>query len=139
MLNLIWRNPPCIIITIEASFSLSVPLSHSQGISLHQETIENLSWKFQVLQRILLDILERQHTHIHTQQYMQALCGQQRCHCNARFKHDMLCIKGFPYLSSPPLNPTTYPRIQFIMTKKTVAFVNMSTCLVHFTMFAPNR
>ena len=41
-------------------------------------------------------------------------CGQQRCHCNARFKHDLLCIKGLPYLSSPPLNPTANLTVQFI-------------------------
>ena len=33
-------------------------------------------------------------------------CGQQRCHCNARLKPNLLCIKGLPYQSTPPLNPT---------------------------------
>ena len=30
------------------------------------------------------------------------ICCQQRCHCNARFKPDLLCVKGLPYQSLPP-------------------------------------
>ena len=41
-------------------------------------------------------------------------CGQQRCHCNARLKPDLLCIKGLPYQSIPPLNPADNFTIQFI-------------------------
>ena len=33
-------------------------------------------------------------------------CGQQRCHCNARFKPDLLCIKELPHQGTPPLHPT---------------------------------
>ena len=29
-------------------------------------------------------------------------CGTQRCHCNARFRHDIMCVKGLPYLNDPP-------------------------------------
>ena len=25
------------------------------------------------------------------------ICGTQRCHCNSRFKPDILCVKGLPY------------------------------------------
>jgi hypothetical protein len=32
-------------------------------------------------------------------------CGQQRCQRNARLKANILCIKGLPYQSPPPLNP----------------------------------
>ena len=38
----------------------------------------------------------------------------QRCHCNARFKPDILCIRGLPYQSNPPLNPDNNLTIQFI-------------------------
>ena len=41
-------------------------------------------------------------------------CGQQRCHCNARFKPDLLCVKGLPYQSSPPIEPDDNLTIQFI-------------------------
>ena len=41
-------------------------------------------------------------------------CYQQRCQCNAKFKPDMLCIKGLPYQSLPPLNPDDNLTIQFI-------------------------
>ena len=41
-------------------------------------------------------------------------CNQQRCQCNARFKPDILCIKGLPYHSPPPLNPDDNLTIQFI-------------------------
>ena len=30
-------------------------------------------------------------------------CGQQRCHCNAIFKPNLLCVKGLPYQSPPPI------------------------------------
>ena len=30
------------------------------------------------------------------------MCGQQRCHCNAIFKPNILCVKGLPYQSPPP-------------------------------------
>ena len=41
-------------------------------------------------------------------------CGTQRCHCNARFKPDIICILGHPYNSPPPEAPTTEITIQFI-------------------------
>ena len=41
-------------------------------------------------------------------------CGQQRCHCNARLKHYLLCIKGLPYQNNPPPSPTANLTIQFI-------------------------
>jgi hypothetical protein len=41
-------------------------------------------------------------------------CQQQRCHCNARFKPDLLCIKKLPHQSTPPLNPTNNLTVQFI-------------------------
>lgn len=39
---------------------------------------------------------------------------QQRCHCNARFKPDILCVKGLPHESDPPSNPSHNLTIQFI-------------------------
>ena len=41
-------------------------------------------------------------------------CGQQRCHCNATFKPDLLCVKGLSYQSSPPIEPNDNLPIQFI-------------------------
>ena len=41
-------------------------------------------------------------------------CAQQRCHCNARFKPDLLCIKELPHQGTPPLHPTDNITIQFI-------------------------
>ena len=41
-------------------------------------------------------------------------CGAQRCHCNARFKPDILCIIGHPYDDPPPQAPTPKITIQFI-------------------------
>ncbi|HYP42599.1 MAG TPA: hypothetical protein VEQ18_01105 [Candidatus Nitrosocosmicus sp.] len=41
-------------------------------------------------------------------------CAQQRCHCNARFKPDILCVKGLPHKSDPPSNPSVELTIQFI-------------------------
>ena len=42
------------------------------------------------------------------------MCRQQRCHCNARFKPDLLCVKGLPYQSPPPTEPNENLTIQFI-------------------------
>ena len=33
-------------------------------------------------------------------------CRALRCHCNVRFKHNILCIIGHPYNYPPPENPT---------------------------------
>jgi len=44
-------------------------------------------------------------------------CERQRCHCNARFKPDILCVKGFPYHDNPPTNPDNNFTIQFIEFK----------------------
>src|SRR5579875_981284 len=41
-------------------------------------------------------------------------CGQPRCHCNARFKPDILCVKGLPHKNDLPLNPSNNLTIQFI-------------------------
>ena len=41
-------------------------------------------------------------------------CQQGRCHCNARLKRDLLCIKGHPYQSNPPTIPNNNLKIQFI-------------------------
>ena len=41
-------------------------------------------------------------------------CGQQRCHCNARFKPDILCVKGLHYQFRPPIEPRDNFKIQFI-------------------------
>jgi hypothetical protein len=41
-------------------------------------------------------------------------CGTQRCHCNARFRPDILCIKGLPYQNEPPTNIDQNLTIQFI-------------------------
>ena len=41
-------------------------------------------------------------------------CERQRCHCNARLKPDLLCIKGQPYQNNPPTSPTDNLIIQFI-------------------------
>ena len=41
-------------------------------------------------------------------------CGTQRCHCNAKFKPDILCVIGHPYNHPPPEAPTTWITIQFI-------------------------
>ena len=30
-------------------------------------------------------------------------CGLQRCHCNARFKPNIICVKGLPYQANPQL------------------------------------
>ena len=41
-------------------------------------------------------------------------CGLQRCHCNARFKPDIIYVKGLPYQANPPNNPENNLKIQFI-------------------------
>ena len=41
-------------------------------------------------------------------------CGTQRCHCNARFRSDILCVKGLPYQNEPPTNIDQNFIIQFI-------------------------
>ena len=41
-------------------------------------------------------------------------CEQQRCQCNARFKQDILCIKGHPFNSDPPSYPSDNFTIRFI-------------------------
>ena len=41
-------------------------------------------------------------------------CGLQRCHCNARFKPDILCIKGLSYQANLPIAPINSLKIQFI-------------------------
>ena len=38
-------------------------------------------------------------------------CSLQRCHCNARFKPNIICVKGLPYQANPPRNNL---KIQFI-------------------------
>ena len=41
-------------------------------------------------------------------------CEHQRCHCNAKFKLDLLCIKEIPYQFDPPINYSNNITIQFI-------------------------
>jgi hypothetical protein len=41
-------------------------------------------------------------------------CNTPRCHCNARFKPDLLCVIGIPYQHQPPTTPTPTITIQFI-------------------------
>jgi hypothetical protein len=41
-------------------------------------------------------------------------CNTQRCHCNARFRLDILCVKGLPYHNVPPNNIDPNLTIQFI-------------------------
>jgi hypothetical protein len=41
-------------------------------------------------------------------------CNTPRCHCNARFKPDLLCVRGVPYQHPPPTTPTSSIIIQFI-------------------------
>ena len=40
--------------------------------------------------------------------------GLQRYHCNARFKLDIICIKGLPYQKNPPTISKNNLKIQFI-------------------------
>ena len=41
-------------------------------------------------------------------------CGLQRCHCNARFKPDIICIKGLLHQANPPTTLEDNLKIQFI-------------------------
>ena len=41
-------------------------------------------------------------------------CGLQRCHCNARFKLDIICVKGLPYQANSPTTLENCLKIQFI-------------------------
>ena len=41
-------------------------------------------------------------------------CGLQRCHCNARFKPDIICVKGLSYQANPPTIPGNNLKIQII-------------------------
>jgi hypothetical protein len=41
-------------------------------------------------------------------------CGTQRCHCNSRFRPDILCIKVLSYQNDPPTNIDQNLTIQFI-------------------------
>ena len=41
-------------------------------------------------------------------------CSLQRCHYNARFKPDIICVKGLPYQANPPTTPENNLKIQFI-------------------------
>src|SRR6202049_690299 len=41
-------------------------------------------------------------------------CNTQRCHCNARFRPDILCVKGLPYQKDPPIDVDPNLTIQFI-------------------------
>ena len=41
-------------------------------------------------------------------------CRNQRCHCNARFKPNLLCVKGLPYQSNPAINLINNFKVQFI-------------------------
>ena len=41
-------------------------------------------------------------------------CGLQRCHCNARFKPDIICVKGLPYQANSPTILENSLKIQFI-------------------------
>ena len=41
-------------------------------------------------------------------------CNNFRCHSNARFRHDILCVCGIHYLDEPPIQPTPHIIIQFI-------------------------
>ena len=41
-------------------------------------------------------------------------CGQQRCHYNAIFNSNILCVKGLPYQSPPPIEPNENLTIQFM-------------------------
>ena len=41
-------------------------------------------------------------------------CGLQRCHCNARFKPNIICVKGLPYQANSPTTLENNLKIQFI-------------------------
>ena len=42
------------------------------------------------------------------------ICSTNRCHCNARFRPDILYVKGLPYQSNPPIDIDPNLTIQFI-------------------------
>ena len=42
------------------------------------------------------------------------ICGLQRCYCNARFKPDIICVKGLPYQANSPTTLENNLKIQFI-------------------------
>ena len=44
-------------------------------------------------------------------------CNTQRCHCNARLKPDILCVKGLPYEAPPPNHIDPHLTIKFIEFK----------------------
>ena len=44
-------------------------------------------------------------------------CSTQRCHCNARLKPDIVCVKGLPYEAPPPNHIDPNLTIQFIEFK----------------------
>ena len=46
--------------------------------------------------------------------YFLAHARTQRCHCNSRFRPDILCIKGLPYQNDPPTDIDPNFTIQFI-------------------------
>ena len=41
-------------------------------------------------------------------------CRNQRCHCNARFKSNLICIRGLPYQANPPVGQNNNLTIQLI-------------------------
>jgi len=41
-------------------------------------------------------------------------CDRQRCHCNVRFKPDILYVRRLPLYNNPPTNPNNNLTIQFI-------------------------
>lgn len=41
-------------------------------------------------------------------------CGPQRCHCNAKFQPNILCVKGLLFQNAPPLNSIVNHTMQFI-------------------------
>ena len=41
-------------------------------------------------------------------------CSQQRCNCNARFKPNILCVKGLQYQSLAPTEPNENLIIQLM-------------------------
>jgi len=41
-------------------------------------------------------------------------CGTQRCHCNSRFRPDILCVRGLQYQNDPPTDINPNLTIQFI-------------------------
>jgi hypothetical protein len=45
---------------------------------------------------------------------LQCTCQHSRCHCNAQFKPDILCVQGLPYQNTPPHRPNSAFILQFI-------------------------